>query len=188
MCNDSYNFEKKRQRGQSFDLANFMRKDDYMLNLLKDENTQGSLKIIKPPTPTDVIALKEATTPPSLVDRTNTLSDYKRDEEMKGPEFVFYDVHDDEKSRVNEILEEQILATSMQSSFGTEDPHISFQDCQLVNENPLLQGAKSQNGEKNPAESAENWTENDKKGQERESATHRTEEARESAEGKKGGQ
>ena len=91
--NDPYYLEKKRQRGQSFDLANLLRKDDYMLNLLKDENKHGSLKIIKLPTPTDVIALKEAT-PRSLVDRTNALSDYKRDEEMKDPEFVFYDVND----------------------------------------------------------------------------------------------
>ena len=78
---------------------------------------------------------------------------------------------------MNQILERQILATSMQNSFETEDPSMqssfeseglntSFQDCQLVNENPLHQGAKSQNGEKNLAESAEYWTENVKRDKE----------------------
>ena len=94
MCNDPYYLEKRRQRGQSFDLANFMRKDDYMLNLLKDEKKQGPLKIIKLPTPTDIIALSEVT-PRSLVGLDLFYrSGHKRNEEMKGSEFVFYDVND----------------------------------------------------------------------------------------------
>ena len=83
-----------RQRGQSFDLAEFMHKDDYMLSLLEDEENQGPLKIINLPTPTDVIALSEAT-PRSLVGLDLFYrSGHKRNEEMKGSEFVFYDVND----------------------------------------------------------------------------------------------
>ena len=92
--NDPFFLEKKRQRVQSFDLANFMRKDDYMLSLLEDEENQGPLKIINLPTPTDVIALSEAT-PRSLVGLDLFYqTGFKRDEEMKGPEFVFYDAND----------------------------------------------------------------------------------------------
>lgn len=65
--NDPFFLKMKHQRVQSFDLAKFMRKDDYMLELRKDETKQGPLKIIKLPTSTQQIFLQGAT-PKTLLD------------------------------------------------------------------------------------------------------------------------
>ena len=52
---------------QSFDLATFMRKDDYMKQLRRNESRQGPLKIIKLPAQSQQIFL-EGATPKTLLD------------------------------------------------------------------------------------------------------------------------
>jgi len=63
--NDPFFLKKKHQRLASFDLATFMRQNDYMADLRKDESRQGPLKIIKLPEATAPLEV-ELGTPPTL--------------------------------------------------------------------------------------------------------------------------
>ena len=58
--NDPFFLKKKHQRIASFDLANFLRKENYMKELRGDDN-DGPLKIIKLPTATAPILLMSDT-------------------------------------------------------------------------------------------------------------------------------
>ena len=78
-------------------MADFLRKNDYMAELRKDEERLGPLKIIKLPSSDDPIFLSEAT-PRTLANmglfyKTNALSVNHR-EAYEDFEFEFHDVNE----------------------------------------------------------------------------------------------
>jgi len=137
--NDPYFLKKKRQRIASFDLAMFLRKDNYMAELRADESHQGPLKIIKLPTMTAPILFHASVTPPTLArlgfHRSNAKSftirksleqkfNRSRSQDLLGGadnfdlDFEFHDVNEDykEQHRINQITELKVIASSFHGS------------------------------------------------------------------------